>query len=78
MIEPEPGHSTDPPRRGPDLPMLLIGLVSAATAVLTLVGWMPDPPGFDSRWLLAGAAVLVGLVLLAASTRPDRDRRDGG
>jgi hypothetical protein len=83
MTEPEPARwpdvtdvtdVTEPPRRGPDLPMLLIGLVSTAAAVLTLVGWMPDPPTFDGRWLLAGGAVLVGLLLLAASNWSNRDR----
>lgn len=61
-------------RRGPDLPLLLAALVSLAVAVLALVGWMPAPPSFDPRWLLAGVVILIGLVLLATSARP-RGRR---
>ncbi|WP_028926708.1 hypothetical protein [Pseudonocardia acaciae] len=65
-------------RRTPDALTLMMGLVCIAAAVLTLVGWMPAMPLFDVRWLLAAGAVLVGLLLLAASVRsPKRTRRRG-
>lgn len=63
-------------RRGPDVLTLVAGLVCLGVAILTLVGWMPGLPSFDPRWALAGAAVLIGLLMLLSSIRPRRDRRD--
>ena len=65
-------------RRGPDPLALLVGLATLAMAVFAFVGELPDLSGFDPRWLLAGAAAVVGLVLLVGSLRgrsggrPDR------
>jgi hypothetical protein len=33
-----------------------------------------DLPSVDPRWLIAGAALLIGLLLLATSLRPGRRR----
>jgi hypothetical protein len=61
-------------RRGPDVLTLLMGLISLTAAGMALFHWTPPLPLLDPRWLLAGAAVLVGLLLLAASIRPPRRR----
>ena len=62
-------------RRGPDPLALVVGLATLAMAVFAFVGELPDLSGFDPRWLLAGGAALVGLVLLVGSLR---GRRSGG
>ena len=65
-------------RRGPDPLALLVGLATLAMAVFAFIGELPDLSGFDPRWLLAGGAAVVGLVLLVGSLRgrsggrPDR------
>jgi hypothetical protein len=70
-------RSDDRGRRGLDVLTLLVGLASLAVAMFAFVGTVPDLPAFDVRWLLAGVAVLVGLVLLVGSVRRSsgRDRR---
>jgi hypothetical protein len=57
-------------RRGPDLLTLVAGLGSlgiATTALLGGVTWLPD---VDGRWVLAALALLVGLLLVIGSLRP--------
>jgi hypothetical protein len=61
-----------PARRGPDVLTLLMGLISLSAAGSALFHWTPPLPLLDPRWLLAGGAVLVGLLLLVASVRPPR------
>ena len=56
-------------RRGPDPLALLVGLATLAMAVFAFVGELPDLSGVDPRWLLAGGAAVVGLVLLVGSLR---------
>jgi hypothetical protein len=56
-------------RRGPDPLTLFVGLATLAMAVFAFVGEVPDLSGFDPRWLLAGGAALVGLMLLVGSLR---------
>jgi len=65
-------------RRGPDPLALVVGLATLTMAVVAFTGRLPDLSGFDPRWLLAGGAALVGLMLLVGSLRgrPGR-RRDG-
>lgn len=80
MAEPtqrnEPGpEPAERRRRAPDVLTLIMGLVCVTAAVMTLVGWMPATPLFDVRWLLAAGAVLVGLLLLAASVRTPKSSR---
>ena len=57
-------------RRGPDPLTLLVGLATLAMAVFAFVGDLPDLSGFDPRWLLAGGAAVVGLVLLVGNLAP--------
>jgi hypothetical protein len=60
-------------RRGPDVLTLVVGLMSLAAAVLVLAGWIPDLRLFDLRWVLSGGAVVLGVLLLAASARSPRN-----
>ena len=72
--------STERPtrRRGPDPLTLVVGLATLAMAVFAFVGEVPDLSGFDPRWLLAGGAALVGLMLLVGSLRGRPGGRRGG
>lgn len=63
------GTTRRPARRMPDLLTLLVGLVSLGVATSGFVGRTPDTMGLDGRWLLAGGAIALGLVLLAVSVR---------
>jgi len=56
-------------RRGPDVVMLLMGLLALGMSVAAFVGEVPSLSGFDPRWLLAGGAAVVGLVLLMGSLK---------
>ena len=56
-------------RRMPDLFTLIVGLVSLGIAGSGFLGRAPDLQAFDPRWLLAGGAVVLGLVLLLVSMR---------
>jgi hypothetical protein len=58
-----------PARRFPDLLCLVVGLLSLGVAGSALTGNSLWFTGFDARWLLAGAAVLLGVLLLAGSLR---------
>lgn len=71
----QPDAAVERRRRGPDVLTLLMGVICLISSVLTLAGWMPAMPMFDPRWLLAGGAILVGLLLLAASLRSPGARR---
>jgi hypothetical protein len=56
-------------KRGPDLLTLLVGLGTLGVSGFVLSdghNWMPD---FDARWLVAGGALLVGLIMLISSLR---------
>lgn len=64
-------------RRGPDPLTLVVGLATLAMAVFAFVGDLPDLSGFDPRWLLAGGAAVVGLVLLVGNLRRSGGRRGG-
>jgi hypothetical protein len=65
-------------RRGPDPLALVVGLATLAMAVFAFVGELPDLSGFDPRWLLAGGAVVVGLMLLVGNLRNRSGGRRGG
>ncbi len=59
-------------RHGPDLLTLIVGLAALGIAVATLLGGMAWLPSIDGRWLLAITALIVGLLLVIGSLRPDR------
>lgn len=56
-------------RRGPDPVALVVGLLTLGMAVSAFTGQLPLLPHFDPRWVLAGAAALVGVLLLLGSMR---------
>lgn len=58
--------------RRPDLMTLVVGLLTLAMSVAAFVGQLPVLPDFDPRWLLAGGAALLGVVLLVGSLRGRR------
>ncbi|MGI5127493.1 hypothetical protein ACQEVB_11845 [Pseudonocardia sp. CA-107938] len=74
MTEMDATATTEPARsrRGPDPVALLVGLLTLGMALAALVGKLPDLSGFDPRWLLAGGAAFVGLILLVGSLRGRR------
>ena len=49
-----------------------VGLLALGVSVAAFVGQVPDLSGFDARWLLAGGAAVVGLLLLVGSLRGRR------
>ena len=55
-------------RRGPDLLTLVAGLGSLGIATTALLG--DELPDVDDRWVLAALALLVGLLLVIGSLRP--------
>lgn len=74
-VDPVPAEQAATRRRGPDPLALFVGLATLAMAVFAFVGELPDLP--DPRWLLAGGAALVGLVLLVGSLRGRRGPNGG-
>lgn len=73
LVEDGVTEDVQPRRRpAPDVIALLVGLASLVTAVFAIIGYMPPLPSFDGRWAVAGAAVILGVILLGASLR----RRD--
>ncbi|MEV4317517.1 hypothetical protein [Actinocrispum sp. NPDC049592] len=58
-----------PERKRLDLLTLLAGVATLLMAAYVLTDGRTWLPSFDPRWLLAGGAVLVGLLLLGSSVR---------
>jgi hypothetical protein len=56
-------------RRGPDPVALVVGLLTLGMAVAAFTRHLPLLPHFDPRWVLAGVAALVGVLLLLGSMR---------
>lgn len=67
-------ETTPARRRRIDPAALLVGLFSLGVAGTAMAGRATDLAAFDVRWLLAAAAVLLGVLLLVGSLR-DRRRR---
>ncbi len=62
-------------RRGVDVFTLLVGALALAMSVSAFLGeTVFTAPGFDPRWLLAGGAALLGVLLLVGSLRRNRRR----
>lgn len=59
-------------RRMPDLLTLLCGIVALAVATTAIIGSTAWLPPVDARWLLAGGAMVFGLLLLVGSLRPGK------
>jgi hypothetical protein len=59
-------------KRGPDVIMLLVGVLALGMSVSAFVGEVPSFTGFDARWLLAGGAALLGVLLLVGSLKGRR------
>ncbi|MEQ0562936.1 hypothetical protein ABJI51_27980 [Amycolatopsis sp. NEAU-NG30] len=56
-----------PARRGVDVFTLIVGIATLLVSAYVLsdgASWLPQ---FDFRWIIAGGAVFVGLLLLGAS-----------
>lgn len=65
---------TQPAKRGVDVFTLIVGIATLLISAYVLsdgASWLPQ---FDFRWVIAGGAVLVGLLLLGASFGSKRRR----
>jgi hypothetical protein len=58
-----------PTHRHPHLGSILFGLAAFAASAYVLTDGTVWLPGFDWRWLLAGGAVLAGVLMLIGSLR---------
>jgi fatty acid desaturase len=65
-------RNTEVRRRGVDVFTLLVGLVALVASSYAITDGRIWLPGLDFRWVIAGGALVVGLLLLAASLRPRR------
>lgn len=61
-----------PRRRGVDVFTLLIGIATLFASAYTLTDGVTWLPSFDLRWVLAGGAILFGVLMLGASLRGGR------
>lgn len=74
-VHPDADHAATPAptrvRRGPDPIALLVGLVCLAVATLAMVS-PTTLVAVDPRWVLAGAAVVIGVGALLTTVRRRR------
>lgn len=61
-------------RRGPDPVALIAGIAALFGSAYVITDGASWFPSLDPRWLLAGTALLVGVLMLVASTRSGRRR----
>ncbi|MET7995595.1 hypothetical protein ABZU76_32355 [Amycolatopsis sp. NPDC005232] len=59
-------------RRGVDVITLIVGLATLLVSGYVLSDGASWLPAFDFRWVVAGGAVFIGVLLLAASLRRKR------
>ncbi|KFU83103.1 hypothetical protein SAMN04489729_4053 [Amycolatopsis lurida] len=65
-------QSSQPAKRGVDAITLFVGIATLLVSAYVLsdgASWLPQ---FDFRWVMAGGAIFVGVLLLAASLRKSR------
>lgn len=67
-----PDANAPTPRRGPELLTLVAGLGALGVAAATLLGGLAWFPDVDGRWVLAILALIVGLLLVIGSLRPQQ------
>jgi hypothetical protein len=65
---------TRPGKRGVNVFTLVVGLATLLASVYVLTDGAHFLPTFDFRWVLAGGAVLVGVLMLGTSFRSGRKR----
>lgn len=75
MAERTDSTRTESRRRGPDLFTMLCGLATLFVSSYVLTDGRVWVPTVDLRWLLAGGALLVGVLMLASSLRGGRRKR---
>lgn len=75
MAERTDTTGTESRRRWPDLFTLLCGVATLFVSSYVLTDGRVWVPTADLRWVLAGGALLVGLLMLASSLRGGRRKR---
>jgi len=65
-------YESAPARRRPDIFTLIVGLVALVASAYALTDGSIWLPHIDFRWVAAGGALVIGLLLLVASLRPRR------
>lgn len=63
---------TQPRRRGVDLFTLVVGIATLFVSAYVLSDGASWLPSFNVRWVLAGGAVFIGVLMLGASLRGGR------
>ncbi len=66
---------TNVERKRPDLLTMLLGVITLLISAYVLTDGEIWVPMVDLRWIIAGGAVLVGLLLLGASVRGTNRKR---
>ncbi|OXM42707.1 hypothetical protein [Amycolatopsis alba] len=65
-------QAAQPAKRGADVITLFVGIATLLVAGYVLSDGASWLPRFDFRWVMAGGAIFVGVLLLAASLRKSR------
>ncbi|MDQ3402260.1 MAG: hypothetical protein M3548_02555 [Actinomycetota bacterium] len=68
-------NDTNVERKRPDLLTMLLGVITLLISAYVLTDGEIWVPMVDLRWIIAGGAVLVGLLLLGASVRGNNRKR---
>lgn len=71
----EKTRDTETRRRLPDIFTLVMGLATLAVSGYVLSDGAMWLPSMDPRWAITGAALFVGVLLLASSLRGGRRKR---
>jgi hypothetical protein len=71
----EKATDTETRRRWPDVFTLVMGLATLVASGYVLTDGAMWLPHVDPRWLITGAALFVGVLLLASSLRGSRRKR---